>query len=52
MKKVILFSSILACIVTAAGWLVFAFNDQWWHVHGFIYALSMIEPLANATLDH
>ena len=40
----------LACIVTAAGWLVFAFNEQWWQVHGFIYALSMIEPLANATL--
>jgi len=40
----------LACIVTAAGWLVFAFNEQWWQHHGFIYALSMIEPLANATL--
>ncbi|HSN27426.1 MAG TPA: MFS transporter [Kofleriaceae bacterium] len=40
----------LACIVTAAGWLVFAFNDQWWHHHGFIYALSMLEPLANAVL--
>ncbi len=40
----------LACIVTAAGWLVFAFNDQWWHHHGFIYVLSMIEPLANAVL--
>ncbi|MBV8756184.1 MAG: MFS transporter [Deltaproteobacteria bacterium] len=40
----------IACIVTAAGWLVFAFNDQWWHHHGFIYLLSMIEPLANATL--
>lgn len=40
----------LACIVTAAGWLVFAFNEPWWHHHGFIYALSMIEPLANAVL--
>lgn len=40
----------LACIVTAAGWLVFAFNDQWWHHHGFIYVLSMIEPLSNAVL--
>jgi PAT family beta-lactamase induction signal transducer AmpG len=40
----------LACIVTAAGWLVFAFNEPYWHVHGFIYALSMIEPLANAVL--
>jgi MFS family permease len=40
----------LACIVTAGGWLVFAFNEPWWQHRGFIYALSMIEPLANATL--
>jgi len=40
----------LACLVMAGGWLTFALNEQWWHVHAFIYALSMIEPLSQAAL--
>jgi PAT family beta-lactamase induction signal transducer AmpG len=40
----------IACIVMAGGWLTFAFNEQWWHAHAFIYVLSMIEPLSQATL--
>jgi len=40
----------LACATTAAGWLTFALNPQWWHDHSFIYALSIVEPLSNAVL--
>ena len=40
----------VACFATAAGWLVFAMNPQWWHYHRFIYALSIVEPLSNAVL--
>lgn len=40
----------LACLVLGAGWMTFALGQAWWSHHWFIYALAIVEPLAQSMM--
>jgi PAT family beta-lactamase induction signal transducer AmpG len=40
----------IASLVMAAGWIVFAVGEPWWHERTFIYALAVLEPFTNSIM--